>query len=103
MIMNGRIDQRNGIPILGMKGLYQIAVNAYNINFDYTYAVGQATLYYNSTEIVRYSDWWNFDVKPSGVRSWPTEIATTIGRSVGGAPFFVIYGITLLLNRIPKK
>lgn len=102
MMMNRKIDQRNGIPVPGMKGLYQIGVSAYNIKFDYTYAVGQATLYYNSTGIVGYSDWWNFDAKSSGVRSWPAETATTIGRNVGGAPFFVIYGITPPLNQIPK-
>jgi hypothetical protein len=101
------INVRKGTPVKGMKGLYKIDVSGYNTNLSYPVAVGSATLYFNSSGIVGYSDYWNFDAQRDGSRRPWAEEATTVGRNVGsitgGKPFWVYYGITPGLTSIPRN
>jgi len=106
MKKGGGIDFRNGKPVPGIEGLYQVGISAYHTNLSYPVAVGSATLYYNSSGIVGYSDYLNFDAQTEGSRSEWAEVATRFGRNFGsithGAPFWVYYGETPGLTSLPK-
>ena len=93
----GRLN-KIGIPVPNVKGLYQVAVSAYGTSYEN--AVGVATLYYNNTGFVGYSDWWNFNPKPWGERSSMGEALTRLGDFLSGSPFMVLYGITPPVNTI---
>ena len=97
----GKLKINGGQPVPNVKGLYQVTVDTKGTS--YYYAVGLATLYYNSTGFVGYSDWWNFDAKPWGTRSFLGEVATRYGSTLWGQPFMVLYGITPPQNTIPKN
>ena len=99
MKKGGRIKIKKGTPVPSVKGLYQIQVSAYGT--PYENAVGTGTLYFNSTGIVGYSDYWNFDHKPSGGRSPWAEAKTRIGSAIPGSPFWVLYGIRPTDTNIP--
>lgn len=95
----GRIHTDQGKPVSSVKGLYSVAVNSYGT--PYENAVGTGTLYFNSTGIVGYSDYWNFDHNTSGKRNAWGEAKTVIGSAIPGSPFYVLYGIRPLTSNIP--
>ncbi|WP_179416108.1 hypothetical protein HDF19_08500 [Mucilaginibacter sp. E4BP6] len=99
----GELDKiRNkGIPVPNVPGLYQVTVSTYGTS--YQNAVGLATLYYDATGFIGYSDWWNFDAKPWGTRSASGEIMTRLGSMLPGSPFYVIYGQTGPISNIPRN
>ncbi|TWI95606.1 hypothetical protein JN11_04345 [Mucilaginibacter frigoritolerans] len=97
----GKLQNNKGVPVPNVKGLYQVVVDTRGT--DYYYAVGLTTLYYNSTGFVGYADWWNFDHKAWGTRTFWGEVATRYGSSLFGQPFMVIYGVTPPENTIPKN
>ena len=103
MQSTGELDKiRNkGTPVSNVKGLYQVTVSTYGTSYEN--AVGLATLYYNDSGFVGYSDWWNFDPKPWGTRSNTGEALTRFGHSLPGSPFMVLYGITPPVNTIPRN
>ena len=94
------INFKVGTAVPNVKGLYKVDVSTYGTK--YANAAGYATLYYNNTGVVGYSDWWNFESHGNGDRDWWLERKTEIGAAIPGNPFWVLYGITPPTNEIPK-
>lgn len=84
----------------GVDWLYVVDVSTYGTSFEN--ASGNIKLYATKDAFVGYSDWWNFERQASGQRKDWAEMKTTIGRSVPGKPFWVLYGITPFTQNIPK-
>jgi len=97
--LNGLKKHFEHVP--SIPGLYKVSVWTYGTS--YQWAVGSGDLYYNKTGYVGYSDYWNFDPKPSGKRPPIGEILTDILQYAPGKPFMVEYGIRPLDQYILRK
>lgn len=95
LIRQGHIDAENAI--LGDDGYYKTSIDFYNSSSDLKYSFGRATVKYtmsgNNLDYVGFYDYYDFDSKDWGERSYYAEIITrTYGALSNGTGFNIYYG-----------
>jgi len=74
--------------------MYEKRVVSFYNNEEYDYALGTATVYYDSCgNAVGMKDYYNFNAMSAGERTAIAEAATYVGSQIPGASYDIYYGI----------
>jgi RHS repeat-associated protein len=85
---NGQIGKMKDIG----DGISQASIDFYGSSLDLKLSFGRATIYYKNGKPYDFYDYYDFDPKPWGTRSYPAEIATRYGNTLNGSPFHIYLG-----------